>query len=602
MSDEAPRLGKFQRALRDAGALAKRNPARDLARLFGPTLLTQRDDAVLDQLQRDCELIEKTPFQPGEIIAWHYEVQKILRGGFGLVYVCRQVGPEFYERGGSLVALKTPLPRHLGTSELREMFLTEAAHCVALGPHPNLVHAYGVAECNRLPYLVLEYVPDARSLADEIIAGTTDWRTTLRTGLGIARGLDFAGLVHGDLKPQNILLGPDGAAKVADFGLALAPDDPADQMTLAGTRGFLAPEMLSGRPARTVATDVYAFGVVLFASATAHLPFSPGDPAQNVTDPAPDPRDFAAEIPAEFAALILRCLERDPALRPRTFAGIAVELQRLHRALLGTDALPEPMPDLPAKANALVNASQSWIFFGHHAQAEAAARQALALQPENWKAHHALGSVFDSAGDRSAALGCFAEAHEIASDALEPIVSAALAASALGRMDEAKRWLTLAIHRCHAADDFAQLDNCSMLALDLLAEEDAYNLIHRILQDNPRSAITWNNRAILMRRMGSPEHALESAERALALNPAYAKAYVQKANALVMLGRTEECIATAERALALDATLAGAHAAKFSALANLGRFREAGECIERGLSLLPGNELLLRAREKLRTR
>ena len=105
-----------------------------------------------------------------------------------------------------------------------------------------------------------------------------------------------------------------------------------------------------------------------------------------------------------------------------------------------------------------------------------------------------------------------------------------------------------------------------------------------------------------MRRMGAYDHALESAERALALNPAYAKAYVQKANALIQLGRVEECLESAERALALDATLAGAYAAKFSALANLGRFSEAGECVERGLSVLPGNELLLRAREKLRSR
>lgn len=598
MSDEAPQPGK----LRDAEAHAGGDSAHDLARLFASTLLTQRDVAALEQLRRDCELIEAAPFQPGEIIAWHYEVQKILRGGFGLVYICRQVGAEFQHQGGSLVALKTPLPRHLGTPELREMFLTEAAHCVALGPHPNLVHAYGIAECNRLPYLVLEYVPGARSLADEIIAGMTDWRTTLRTGLGIARGLYFAGLVHGDLKPQNILLGPDGAAKVADFGLALSPDDPADEMTLAGTRGFLAPEMLSGHPARTIATDIYAFGVVLYASATGHLPFSPEDAVRNVAEPAPDPRDFAPEIPAEFSTLILRCLERNPVRRPRAFADIAAELQQLHRTLLGTDAPDEPMPDVPGKANALVNASQSWLFFGRRAQAEAAARQAIALQPENWKAQHALASVLDESGDRSAALARFAAAHESDPDAIEPIVSAALAANALGRTDGARRWLTLAIHRCADADDFAQLDHCSQLALELLAEKDAYNLIHRILQDNPRAAITWNNRAVLMRRMGAYDHALESAERALALNPAYAKAYVQKANALIQLGRVEECLESAERALALDATLAGAYAAKFSALANLGRFSEAGECVERGLSVLPGNELLLRAREKLRSR
>ena len=582
--------------------MTKDNSARDLARLFGATLLTQREDAVLDQLRRDCELIDSAPFQPGETIGGRYEVQKILRGGFGLVYICRQIGPEQYARSGNMVALKTPLPRHLATAELREMFLAEAAHCVALGSHPNLVLAYGVEEHNRLPYLVLEYIPDARSLVDEIIAGTTDWRTTLRTGLGIARGLAFAGLVHGDLKPQNILLGPDGTAKVADFGLALSTDDVADETTLAGTRGFFSPEMLSGQPARTLATDIYAYGVVLYLSATRHFPFPPDEAASNVTQPAADPRDIVAEIPADLASLILHCLERNPVHRPATFAEIASKLEQFHLTLLGVKPASEHLPDVPGKADALVNAAQSWINLGRLSQAEAAARQALALQPENWKAHCALGAALMASNDPSGAFASFSAAHEFATDVIEPMINAALTASTLGRKDDARRWLTLAIHRCAEENTFAPLDGCSQLAIELLAEKDAYDLIHRILSDDPRAAMTWNNRAVLMRRMGAPGLALDSAEQALALHPAYAKAYVQKANALLELGRTEEAMEAAERALALDITLAGAHAARFSALATLGRFAEAAACVERGLSVLSGNELLLSARRKLRER
>ena len=102
--------------------------------------------------------MERAPFQPGETIGGRYEVQKILRGGFGLVYICRQIGPEQYARSGNMVALKTPLPRHLATAELRGMFLAEAAHCVALGSHPNLVLAYGVEE----------HCPESRGAAGEL--------------------------------------------------------------------------------------------------------------------------------------------------------------------------------------------------------------------------------------------------------------------------------------------------------------------------------------------------------------------------------------------------------------------------------------------------
>lgn len=570
-----------------------------LAALFGSQVLPAREEAVLARIREECALIETAPFQPGDVIGNHYEVLNLHRGGFGLVYVCRHLGPELYACSNNLVALKTPLPRHLANPEMREMFLTEAAHCVSLGAHPNLVLAYGVEEHNRLPFLVLEYIPGARSLHDELEAGTTDWRTTLPVGLGIARGLAFAGLVHGDLKPVNILLGADGAAKVADFGLSLTPDESVETGVLIGTVGFYAPEMFAGRTARTLASDVYAFGVTLFLSATRQLPFPTEEPLANLQRPAPDPRQFTRDMPAPFAALILRCLERDPARRPAGFVELATELAQLHRSLLGTSPADAPAPDAPMRADALVNAAQSWTNLNRLDQAKAAAKQALRVQPENWKAHNALGLALSAANELSAALASFNAAHEFSPDMLEPVVNAAQAAGALGRTDDARRWLRLALEHCAKEDRFAPLDGCTQLALELLAEKDAYNLIHRILTENPRAAMTWNNRAVLMRRMGAFPQALESAEQALALNPAYAKAYVQKANALLELRRLEEALASADRALALDATLAGAHAAKFSALAMLGRFAEARRCVERSLSVLPGNELLLRARQKL---
>jgi serine/threonine-protein kinase len=570
-----------------------------LAHLFGSAVLPQHEEVVRMQLRRECELIEHAPFQPGETIGGRYQVQKIMRGGFGLVYLCQQLGSERFARGHSLVALKTPLPRHLATPKLRELFTTEATHCVTLGAHPNLVLAYGVEEYNRLPYLVLEYIPGARSLADEILAGKTDWRTTLRVGLGVAQGLAFAGLVHGDLKPNNILLSPDGTAKVADFGLALTPDEAADETSLAGTLGFFAPEMLVGQSARNLATDLYAYGVMLFISATGCFPFPLAEADRCLVEPAPSPRSFVAGMPAEFAELILRCLDRDPVRRPGNFNVIATELKNLHRLLLGAEPLAESLPDAPAKADALVNAAQSWTNLGRLTQAKAAVYQALALKPDNWKAHCALGMALLAANDFSGALASFSAAHEFSTDALEPMVNAAQAANTLGRKEDARRWLLLAINHCGIANHFAPLDSCSQLAIELLVEKDADRLIHQILAENPQAAMTWNNRAVLMRRRGAPVEALASAERALAINPTYAKAYVQKANALLELGRIDEAIVSADRALVGDTTLVGAYAAKFSALASSGRFEEARTCVLRGLAVLPENELLLRALRKL---
>jgi tetratricopeptide (TPR) repeat protein len=572
-------------------------PPGGLGRLFAASFAANPDAAVLEQLRRECAALGVALFQPGDVIGGRYEVRRTHHGGFGAVYICRFLGPEQYARGGNLVALKTPLPRHLADPEMRELFLGEAAHCVALGPHPNLVLAYGVEEHNRLPFIVLENIPGARSLADDIVAGATDWRGALRVGLGLARGLEFAGLVHGDLKPVNVLLGPDGAAKAADFGLSLTTGEAADPRLLAGTRGFLAPEMLAGRTSRSVAADIYAFGVTLYAAATRCLPFPADSSDRNLTEPAPDPREIAADIPAEFAGFLLCCLEREPARRPANFAEIARDLGRLHRRLLGAEPSADPAPDAPARADALVNAAQTWINLGQPAKALAAARDAVEAAPNNWKAHNALGLAQLETGAPTDAARSFARAAQLAPAELAPRGNSALAAWQAGDKSAARDHLVRAAKLARDAGRLGELDSVSQLAVELLEERDAYNFVHAVLTANPGAALTWNNRAILMRRMGAFDQALESATRALALNPAYAKAYVQKANALLELRRFAEGLDAAERALALDPALAGAYTAAATALAQLGRLPAARARLAAGLRHLPAHPLLLRAQE-----
>lgn len=575
-----------------------RMPSGGLGRLFasaaGPGGQTE---AVLAQLQAECAAAGVALFQPGQLIGGRYEVQRLHHGGFGAIYICRYLGPEHYARSDNLVALKTPLPRHLADPEMCERFLEEAAHCVALGPHPNLALAYGVEEHNRLPFLVLECIPGDRSLADAIVAGATDWRTALRTGLGMARGLAFAGLIHGDLKPANVLLGPDGAAKIADFGLSLTTGEAADPRLLAGTRGFMAPEMLAGRSGRSVAADVYAFGVTLYAAATRCLPFPAEGSDRCLTAPAPDPRELAPDLPAEFAGFILCCLERDPRRRPAGFAEIARDLERLHRRLLDAEPPVDPAPDAPLRAHALVNVAQTWLNLGRPAHALAAARDAVAADANNWKAHNVLGLAQLEDGDHRAAARAFDRAAEFAPREPAPAGNSALAAWRAGDKAAAREHLVRATKLAHDAGRMGELDCVSQLAIELLEERDAYNFIHAVLAADPQAALTWNNRAVLMRRMGAFDQALESAERALALNPSYAKAWVQKANALLELRRFADAVESASRALALDDSLAGAYTACATALAHLDRLPEARAQIAAGLRRLPGDALLQHARE-----
>lgn len=578
-------------------------PAR-LAELYGSTVLLAKPET----LSRLAEAAAAPPegaeaLAPGDWIAGRYRILDVLQGGFGRVLICEARTGEAYARGNTRVALKTPLRRRLTGPAALDSFHREAAQWIALGAHPNLVLAYGLEEHHRLPFLVLEYVEGACSLHEEIQAGRMNWLRALWVAVDTARGLAYAerraGLVHGDLKPLNLLLTPEGSVKVADFGLSLsrALAEAQDGETLAGTVGYLAPEMYFEDPRRTARTDVYAFGATLFEAVTGRQPFPPDQPWLNRTQAPPDPRRADPALPVPFADLILACLARDPGDRPGGFRELVPALEALHLRLQGTAPPPSPEPDAPAQADALANLASSWTNLGRLKEAEEAARKALRLDPGHWKAHCALGEARLRLGDPGGALASFEAAHRAAPEEVIPLLNAALAAREGGDARRAADWLVRGLRRCEATGRYAELDPASLLLVEHLEPGTALALLDRILEENPAAAITWNNRAILLRRMGHPDQAAASAGRALAINPLYAKAWSNRATALVELGRLDEGLEAAGRALELDPRLAGAYAAKAAALTGLDRREDARACLRNGLRLLPGNPLLLRAQQ-----
>jgi tetratricopeptide (TPR) repeat protein len=560
-----------------------------LAELLGLDSEQQNEAELLQRIQRKCQFLEEVPFQPGERIGGTYEVLKILHGGFGLVYLCRSLGPEHYRRGDSLAALKCPLPRHLNDPDLCDQFVLEAVNSVALGPHPNLVLAYGVETHNRIPFLVMEHISGGRTLAEEIVSGRTDWRTTLRHGLDMARGLAHAAaearLIHGDLKPANVLITSNGTAKVSDFGLSLTGGDSGPDGVIAGTDGFMAPEMMARRSGRSTAADLYAFGVTLLCSIIGRHP------------DAPRPADLctSAHMPEPLAAILRQCLAVDPSSRPAGFQEIAMRLEKLFPALLETTAPRATAPDSPLQADAWVNAAQTWLNLGQPRKAAAEVDRALKLNPANWKAHQIQSCIQLERREFEAALRSAMKAHKLADDETGPVTNLAQAAMGLGHRDEALSWIDHALRLARQSRRMGDLDGSSHLIVDLLPAEQACRVIDAILADQPGAAITWNNRAILMRRMKCPEEALASADRAIALNAAYAKAWVNRANALVELHRFAEAQASASQALDFDPCLSGAYCAKTTSLAQMNRLPEARDVIRSGLSLLPDDPLLQKA-------
>jgi eukaryotic-like serine/threonine-protein kinase len=283
------------------------------------------------------------PPQPGDLIAGRYELEELVGSG-GMSSVFRAHDLQLDRR----VAIKILHERYLDDPEYVERFRREA-RAVAQLSHPNIVTVIdrGVEEGRQ--YIVFEHV-DGENLKELVVRnGRLPVRHAVELALAVADGLAFAharGLVHRDVKPQNVLLSREGEVKVTDFGIARSLDvehGVTQTGTVLGTGEYLAPEQASGRPV-SAATDVYSLGVVLWELLTGDVPFS-GESfvavaLRHVNEPPPRLRDQRPDVPPRLEAAVERALAKDPARRFPTMAAFASEL-RACLAELERGAAPE---------------------------------------------------------------------------------------------------------------------------------------------------------------------------------------------------------------------------------------------------------------------
>jgi tetratricopeptide (TPR) repeat protein len=259
-------------------------------------------------------------------------------GGMGTVLLAED------PRLGRFVALKT-FPRDAGrTSESREVALREARAVAGLN-HPNIASVHDVLDIGGELVIVFEYV-EGETLATRLDRGRLPVVEAIRIGAEIADGLAAAharGIIHRDLKPGNVMLTPDGRAKILDFGIARAGPASEGMTTLtttshvfAGTPAYAAPEQWLG-DAVTPQTDLFAFGMLLFEMFGGRRPFDADSRLammQLVLDaPRPNIRDVNPHVPPSVDALIGAALSRDPHQRPASAMEVASVLRSIARDL-----------------------------------------------------------------------------------------------------------------------------------------------------------------------------------------------------------------------------------------------------------------------------
>ena len=262
-----------------------------------------------------------TPLTVGAAVD-HFRVVRLLgEGGMGRVYLARDTNL------GRLVALKVIRPDRLDPG--RGALLLDEARATARFSHPHIITIHAVGEHLAQPYLALEYL-DGETLRQRMVGSRLAIAEVLRYGLAIAGALAVAhagGVVHRDLKPDNVILPLDGRLRVVDFGLAaaLAPEDEPAAWSppaggVAGTPGYMAPEQWSGR-AQGPACDVWAFGVLIFELLAGRRPFAKTGDSRPLHlrvlagERQPLRRD---DVPESVRRLIDDCLSAAPEDRPGT--------------------------------------------------------------------------------------------------------------------------------------------------------------------------------------------------------------------------------------------------------------------------------------------
>ena len=267
----------------------------------------------------------------GQVFDNRYKIENVIGVG-GMAVVFKAV--DLLMR--RMVAVKI-LREDISADEPSVQRFVNESKAVAMLSHPNIVNIYDVSVRDDVKYIVMEYIEGITLKSYIQRRQVLSFKEVVGYSIQILKALEHAhqkGIVHRDIKPQNIMLLKNGVIKVMDFGIAKLPNTDTVTMTdkAIGTVYYISPEQASGDPI-DARSDLYSLGAMMYEMATGSLPFDAESPVSvalmQVNDTPTPPREVNSHVPPGLEQIILKAMEKDPSVRYQSASQMLSQLQKL---------------------------------------------------------------------------------------------------------------------------------------------------------------------------------------------------------------------------------------------------------------------------------
>ena len=515
-------------------------------------------------------------FKVGDTIDQRYLVRNVRKGFMGIVYIARDL------QSNQTMALKTFQNKFTWVESAIANFTREAEVWMRLGSHPNIVQATRILEIAGRPYIVMEFVPGTalRSLMER---GRLRFKDIIDFAIQICRGMQYAydhcAIIHRDLKPDNVMITPEGSAKVTDFGLAQAvthhserwrntskPAQPINRIVtyasdlFGGSQPYMSPEQRVPGTQLGPWSDIYSMGVMLYEMMIGDLPFR-ASTVEELTHlhchvPPPVPSEVRPDLRRGCDHVLLRCLAKSPSDRYQSFEELERDLQWLRKYHIG-----EEYPELELAAEHEDGGQWNARGVAHMSLAEYSAafqcfNMATELEPHHPSYWINLGSSQIGMLAYNEALRTFQHALTLHPETDEQIRCHLM----LGEIYEHQYQLREALEEYDHTIKLNKKERRAWLGRGrvynaLVLPKEAFQAFEQATKLDAKEPQAWYCLGQIMLDQNQPRDALYYFDKALALSPRDARIWCGKGQCLIELRRIDEARQAYETAYKLDPNL-----------------------------------------------